>query len=120
MPLIDSVCALQGPSVQTSRLLQYVEAPPYLRKKLFPVHKDLKFAGLMQPVDAPHHMQHKEDRSLYREGIVTDKPAGEGRCVRPPWIRLAAFLLSCGVMLHCIVLCSLVVCCDVSHKKSVA
>ena len=70
----------KGPSVLMSRLLQYVEAPPYLRKKLFPVHRDLKFTGLMQSVDAPHHMMHKEDRSLYREGIVTDKPAGEGKC----------------------------------------
>jgi methyltransferase len=77
----------KGPSVQMSRLLQYVEAPPYLRKKLFPVHKDLKFAGLMPPVDAPHHMMHKEDRSLFREGIVTDKPAGEGRC----WVDIGTY-----------------------------
>lgn len=77
----------KGPSVQMSRLLQYVEAPPYLRKKLFPVHKDLKFAGLMPPVDAPHHMMHKDDRSMYREGIVTDKPAGEGKC----WVDIGTF-----------------------------
>lgn len=77
----------KGPSVQMSRLLQYVEAPPYLRKKLFPVHKDLKFAGLMPPVDAPHHMMHKEDRSMYREGIVIDKPAGDGKC----WVDIGTY-----------------------------
>lgn len=82
-----------------SRLLQYVEAPPYLRKKLFPVHRDLKFAGLMPPVDAPHHMQHKDDRSMYREGIVTDKPAGEGRC--EPSVLIYLQLMRCDALLSC-------------------
>ena len=29
-----------------ARVLQYVECPQYLRKTLFPVHTDLKFAGV--------------------------------------------------------------------------
>ena len=35
----------RGPSAFFCRLLQYIEAPPYLRKKLFPMHNDLKFTG---------------------------------------------------------------------------
>jgi predicted SPOUT superfamily RNA methylase MTH1 len=41
----------------------------YLRKALFPVHEDLRYAGLLNPVDAPHHMR-MDDRSKYREGVV--------------------------------------------------
>ena len=52
-----------------ARVLQYLETPQYLRKALFPVHEDLKYAGLLNPVDAPHHMR-MEDRSQYREGVV--------------------------------------------------
>jgi len=36
------------------------------------MHPDLQFAGLLAPVDAPHHVR-AEDRSLYREGVVLDK-----------------------------------------------
>ena len=41
----------------------------YLRKALFPVHEDLRYAGLLNPVDAPHHMR-MEERSRFREGVV--------------------------------------------------
>jgi methyltransferase len=67
----------RGPSAFFSRLLQYIEAPPYLRKKLFPMHNDLKFTGLLPPLESPHHMR-RDDKSRYREGIVTDRPASEG------------------------------------------
>jgi predicted SPOUT superfamily RNA methylase MTH1 len=33
------------------------------------VHEDLRYAGLLNPVDAPHHMR-MDDRSKYREGVV--------------------------------------------------
>ena len=67
----------RGPSAFFSRVLQYIEAPPYMRKKLFPMHNDLKFTGLLPPLDAPHHMR-RDDCSHYREGVVTDKSAPEG------------------------------------------
>merc|ERR1711939_697092 len=40
--------------------LQYLETPQYLRKILFPMHPDLKFAGLQNPLDAPHHLRKGE------------------------------------------------------------
>ncbi|ORX87540.1 DUF171-domain-containing protein [Basidiobolus meristosporus CBS 931.73] len=57
------------PNVFLARVLQYLETPPYLRKALFPVHRDLKFAGLLASLDSPHHVRMDEE-SPYREGIV--------------------------------------------------
>jgi len=62
--------------VQLARILQYLECPQYLRKFFFPLHKDLKFSGLLNPLDAPHHLRQQND-FIYREGIVTNKPAKE-------------------------------------------
>lgn len=51
------------------RLLQYLETPQYLRRQLVPMHKDLKFVGLLSPLDAPHHLR-KNEHLAYREGAV--------------------------------------------------
>jgi hypothetical protein len=59
-----------------ARLLQYCECPQYLRRSFFPMHPDLQFAGLLAPIDAPHHVR-AEDRSIFREGVVMDMTAGE-------------------------------------------
>jgi predicted SPOUT superfamily RNA methylase MTH1 len=60
-----------------ARLLQYCECPQYLRRVFFPMHPDLQFAGLLAPVDAPHHVR-QEDRSKYREGVVMKKNSPSG------------------------------------------
>lgn len=65
-------------TVQLGRILQYLECPQYLRKSLFPHHKDLQYAGLLNPLDAPHHLRMDEE-STYREGVVLDKPVKPGR-----------------------------------------
>ncbi|XP_069604236.1 putative methyltransferase C9orf114 homolog isoform X1 [Ranitomeya imitator] len=59
--------------VQMARLLQYLECPQYLRKYFFPKHPDLQFAGLLNPLDSPHHVRSDEE-SKYREGVVLDRP----------------------------------------------
>uniref|UniRef100_A0A803YH69 28S rRNA (uridine-N(3))-methyltransferase n=1 Tax=Meleagris gallopavo TaxID=9103 RepID=A0A803YH69_MELGA len=64
--------------VQLARILQYLECPQYLRKSFFPKHGDLQFAGLLNPLDSPHHMRVDED-SEYREGVVLDRPTKPGR-----------------------------------------
>ncbi|XP_064249878.1 putative methyltransferase C9orf114 homolog isoform X2 [Passer domesticus] len=64
--------------VQLARILQYLECPQYLRKSFFPKHEDLQFAGLLNPLDSPHHMRMDED-SEYREGVVLDRPSKPGR-----------------------------------------
>lgn len=55
------------------RNLEYMETPQYLRKSLFPMHPDLRFSGLMNPLDTPHHLRITEDFP-YREGVVVDRP----------------------------------------------
>ena len=64
--------------LQLARILQYLECPQYLRKYFFPIHKDLQYAGVLNPLDAPHHLR-QQDVSLYREGVVTNKPVKPGK-----------------------------------------
>lgn len=64
--------------LQLARILQYLECPQYLRRYFFPIHKDLQYAGVLNPLDAPHHLR-QQDVSLYREGIVTNKPVKVGK-----------------------------------------
>lgn len=64
--------------LQLARILQYLECPQYLRKYFFPIHKDLQYAGLLNPLDTPHHLR-QQDESLFREGVVSNKPVKEGR-----------------------------------------
>ena len=59
--------------LQLARILQYLECPQYLRKHFFPIHQDLKYAGILNPTDMPHHLRASED-SAYREGVVLDRP----------------------------------------------
>lgn len=47
--------------MQFGRILQYLECPQYLRKFFFPIHNDLKYAGLLNPLDAPHHLRQDDD-----------------------------------------------------------
>lgn len=61
------------PHTFLARVLQYLETPQYLRKALFPMHRDLRLAGLMPPLDCPHHLRF-EDQSEYREGVTVDPP----------------------------------------------
>ncbi|XP_056147191.1 kynurenine--oxoglutarate transaminase 1 [Lampris incognitus] len=63
---------------QLARILQYLECPQYLRKCFFPKHQDLQYAGLLNPLDSPHHMRMDEE-SVYREGIVVERPCKPGK-----------------------------------------
>jgi len=66
---------------QLTKILQYLECPQYLRKFFFPIHPDLKFAGVLNPTDMPHHLR-ADDISIYREGIVSKTKADkEGHCL---------------------------------------
>lgn len=60
------------------RNLEYVvgnrqETPQYLRKTLFPMHPDLKYSGLLNPLDTPHHLR-ADEWSKYREGVTVERP----------------------------------------------
>ena len=64
--------------LQLARILQYLECPQYLRKHFFPIHNDLQYAGVLNPLDSPHHLR-QQDVSLFREGIVTTKAVKAGK-----------------------------------------
>ena len=54
--------------VQMIRILQYLECPQYLRKYLFPIQKDLQFAGLSLTV-----LNHKK-WPVVKSEIYNDRP----------------------------------------------
>lgn len=68
------------PHTFMARVLQYCECPQYLRRHFFPMHPDLQFAGLLCPIDAPHHVR-AEEKSKYREGVVLEKKGTSGSLV---------------------------------------
>lgn len=47
--------------LQLARILQYLECPQYLRKFFFPLHSDLKYTGLLNPLDTPHHLRQQSE-----------------------------------------------------------
>ncbi|KAK6741745.1 hypothetical protein RB195_009548 [Necator americanus] len=62
-----------------ARILEYVECPQYLRKYLFPFQKPLKYAGLLNPLDAHHHLRSDDVSIPFREGVILDKPVKADR-----------------------------------------
>ena len=58
-------------------LLNYLETPQYLRKRLFKLEPRLQFAGVLPPLRTPHHPVTGKTRDLkvgeYREGLVLSK-----------------------------------------------
>ncbi len=65
-------------------LLNYLETPQYLRKRLFKLEPSLQFAGILPPLRTPHHPVSGKTRDLkvgeYREGLVLSQ-AKEGLLV---------------------------------------
>lgn len=55
-------------------ILRYLETPQYLRKDLFPKIDDLRYAGILHPLQIPHHSLSSNPKSLkpgdVREGAV--------------------------------------------------
>jgi methyltransferase len=54
-------------------ILQYMEAPQYLRKLLFPRSNELRYVGVLPPLKTRHHV-HEHDN--VRDGIVIDVGTG--------------------------------------------
>jgi predicted SPOUT superfamily RNA methylase MTH1 len=65
-------------------LLNYLETPQYLRKRLFRLDPDLEFAGILPPLRTPNHPLSGKTKHLkvgeYREGVVLSE-AKEGLLV---------------------------------------
>ena len=80
-------------------LLNYLETPQYLRKRMFKLEPDLQFAGILPPLRTPHHPLSGKIRDLKvgecREGLVLSQ-AKEGLLVdigvdRPALLREKQF-----------------------------
>ena len=60
-----------------SRVLQYAETPQYLRKRLFPRERALRYVGILPPLRTPHHPRSSKVSTLevgeYRVGLVVDE-----------------------------------------------
>lgn len=56
-------------------ILSYIETPQYLRKKLFKIQPELRYAGTLPPLRTPHHPLSDRTKHLkvgeHREGVVT-------------------------------------------------
>ena len=70
---VQRVTIYRDPAYDDSRfiasILQYMEAPQYLRKLLFPRSNELRSVGVVPPLKTPHHARPRDD---IREGIVID------------------------------------------------
>jgi predicted SPOUT superfamily RNA methylase MTH1 len=58
-------------------LLAYMETPQYLRKRLFKLDPQLRFAGILPPLRTPHHPLNRKSENLkvgeYREGVTLSR-----------------------------------------------
>lgn len=58
-------------------LLAYMDTPQYLRKKLFTLKPELRYAGVLPPLRTPHHPLNRKMNKLkvgeYREGVILSK-----------------------------------------------
>lgn len=65
-----------------SRVLQYAETPQYLRKRLFPRERALRYVGILPPLRTPHHPTSSKVSTLkvgeFRVGLVVDEVGSDG------------------------------------------
>ncbi len=53
------------------RILEYIECPQYLRKRLFPISRDTSAVGVLSPLATPHHVLSKEIKpNEIREAVI--------------------------------------------------
>ncbi|KUK44977.1 MAG: putative RNA uridine N3 methyltransferase [Methanothrix sp.] len=78
---VDRIVIYQDPEFDDSRfisrVLQYAETPQYLRKRLFPRERALRYVGILPPLRTPHHPTSSKVSTLkvgeYRVGLVVDE-----------------------------------------------
>ena len=58
------------------KILRFGETPQYLRKHVFKMDPDLRYAGVLPPLRSPHHPNREEPRpGQFREGVVLSSGA---------------------------------------------
>jgi len=53
-----------------SDVLTYMNTPQYLKKKVFPITKELRYAGILPPLRTPHHPTEEVRQGDYRQGLT--------------------------------------------------
>jgi methyltransferase len=61
-----------------THILSYLEAPPFMRKTLFPLHPNLRMTAVLPSLDMPHHPNPK-DWIEYREGVTIAGETSTGK-----------------------------------------
>ncbi|EPE25110.1 alpha/beta knot [Glarea lozoyensis ATCC 20868] len=79
-PSQDEYTGKSDPDHFLVHLLSYLETPPHLRRPLFPVHANLRYAGSLPSLDLPHHLK-PDEWCPYREGVTLPGANEEGTFV---------------------------------------
>ncbi|KAI4162730.1 MAG: hypothetical protein LQ342_003617 [Letrouitia transgressa] len=74
----DAFTGFSDPNFFLMHILSYLETPPFLRKHLFPMHPDLKYAGILPSLDMPHHFRPHE-WCPFREGVTVKSENEQGK-----------------------------------------
>ena len=53
-----------------SDILTYMNTPQYLRKRVFPITKELRNVGILPPLRTPHHPTGEVQQGDYRQGLT--------------------------------------------------
>ncbi|WP_296859356.1 putative RNA uridine N3 methyltransferase [uncultured Methanobrevibacter sp.] len=57
-----------------AEVLEYMNTPQYLRKKVFPIRPELKHVGILPPLRTPHHpVNNQPDVGDYRQGFTVKR-----------------------------------------------
>lgn len=60
-----------------AQVLSFLECPPFMRRRLFPLHPNLKHTALLPAVDMPHHPWPKDPWLPYMEGVTVTAAEAE-------------------------------------------
>lgn len=63
---VEEVVIFGKDDTLVAEVLRYAETPPYLRRRTIPLHPLLRYAGVVPPLQSPHH------------------PSSRSFCVAPP------------------------------------
>lgn len=61
-----------------SHIISFLEAPPFMRKALFPLHPNLRLTALLPTLEMPHH-PHPKEWMPYKEGVTVAGKTKSGK-----------------------------------------
>lgn len=74
----NSYTAETDPCHFLSHILNFLEAPPFMRKALFPLHPNLRLTAVLPSLDMPHH-PHPKEWVPYKEGVTLSGKTTTGK-----------------------------------------